>query len=380
MTDNDKRIACILLCSTLGLSESEQSTLPLSTVEWNDIAIALHRRELDPSIFLKQPIERINEQLSLSASLCERIQKLLNRAGKLAIEQSAIEGLGIQIATRNDDSYPKYFSECIGNARPPVFYVAGEPNNLFPRRITLFGSPQNTAQREELLQALMQQASFEPTTFILSETNPLTPGMLEYSDASRCNVLVTTVTPLGLILQQRSYRQPMQRKTVAYVSQTRPDNHSSKQGLTSIDWSCYASHYLIVSLQRDGNDAWKIIRFLPGTLTSMLSNELRIEELPEYTNSPTFTSTAELSRFPFEEIIEPVLVTTTQAPIVTDEKSVLSTHTKISAVADIETREEANPKTTVVKKKKTKTSKNASTGQLTLFDTSTDIKIDERRE
>jgi hypothetical protein len=112
----------------------------------------------------------------------------------------------------------------------------------------------------------------------------------------------------------------------------------------------------------------------------MLSNQLRIEELPEYTNSPTFTSGAELSRFPFEEILEPVLTSTSQAPFPTDEKSMLSTHTQISAVAETETRGEANPKTTVLKKKKTKSSKNAITGQLTLFDTYTDTKIDEKRE
>jgi hypothetical protein len=318
--------------------------------------------------------------LMLPDSLSNRIQKLLNRAGKLAIEQSAIEGLGIQIATRNDECYPKFISECVGNVRPPLFYIAGEPNNLFPRRIALLGSHEKPAYKDALFQFLVQQTSFEPTTFVLSETNPLTPRMLEYADSTRCNVLVTTVTPLGVLLQQRSYRQPMQRKTVAYVSQTRPDNHSQKQGLTSIDWSCYASHHLIVSLQRDGNDVWKLIRFLPGTLTAILSNELRMEELPEYTNSPTFTSGAELSRFPFEEILEPVLTSTSQAPFPTDEKSMLSTHTQISAVAETETRGEANPKTTVLKKKKTKSSKNAITGQLTLFDTYTDTKIDEKRE
>lgn len=380
MSDSDKRIACILLCSSLGLSEFEQSTLPLSTLEWNTIAKALHSRKLDPSIFLMQPLEQINEQLSLSASLCDRIQKLLNRAGKLAIEQSAVEGLGIHIATRNDDFYPKFISECIGNARPPVFYVAGEPNNLFSRRITLFGSPENTVHREKIFRILVQQTSFKPTTFVLSETNPLTPQMLEYADTTRFNVLVATVSPLGSLLQQRTYRQPMQRKTAAYVSQTRPDNHSQKHGLTYTDWSSYASHHLLLSLQIEENDMWKLIRFLPGSLTSMLSNGLRIEELPEYTNSPTFTSLAVFSKHPFEEVLEQSIISTTQVPITTDKKSELSTHIQTTSVPDTEKRVEQNPKRTSVEINITETNETRPNFQLTFLDALNDIKTSAVKE
>jgi hypothetical protein len=355
MTDSDKRIACILLCSTLALSESEQSTLPLSTSEWNTIASTLHKRELDPSIFLDHPIEQLSELLMLPDSFCNRIQKLLNRAGKLAIEQSAIEGLGIQIATRNDECYPKFISECVGNVRPPLFYIAGEPNNLFPRRIALLGSSEKPAYKDALFQFLVLQTSFEPTTFVVSEKNPMTPRLLECANTTCFNVLVTTDKPLGSLLQQRSYRLPMQQKIAAYVSQQRPDNYLQSHASSYIDWSSYAAHNLFMTIKHNETETSKLIRFLPGSLYALISGGSRIEELPEFVNSPTFTSLTELPALPFEEIDAPVAHSTSMDSNSRNENSDPITHTQIAIDGSAEQNADKNPRKKNVKKVITKT-------------------------
>ncbi|HET7694106.1 MAG TPA: DNA-processing protein DprA [Vicinamibacterales bacterium] len=138
--NNDGQVI-LLLCSTLALPRSSGGVKPLSGREWNELARGIstsHFRR--PGALLGAAADDIRRELRLDASLAERIGKLLERGGQVAIERSRLEDLGIWVLTRVDANYPPRLKERLRGQAPPVLFGAGPQPAMNDTGLAVVGS------------------------------------------------------------------------------------------------------------------------------------------------------------------------------------------------------------------------------------------------
>lgn len=129
----------LLLCSHLGLS-SDPDTAPFTLRDWNPLARKLQANSLRPGALLDLSEQDLVTQLSASSEEANRITRLLERRGSLAIELERLESLGIRVLTRGDENYPLRYRERLRDAAPAVLFYAGNRELLGQPGIAVVGS------------------------------------------------------------------------------------------------------------------------------------------------------------------------------------------------------------------------------------------------
>ena len=132
--------AILLLCSRLALSK-EPEFKPLTLREWNSLARKILDSSLSsPSGLLGLSTDRLKAGLNLSDSQVERVLRLLERGGGLAIELERLESLGIWVVTRADKRYPQRLRKRLRHSAPAVLFGAGERELLGQPGLAVVGS------------------------------------------------------------------------------------------------------------------------------------------------------------------------------------------------------------------------------------------------
>jgi DNA processing protein len=132
--------AILLLCSRLALSK-EPDFKPLTLREWNSLARKILDSSLSsPSGLLGLSTDRLKAELNLSDSQGERVLRLLERGGGLAIELERLESLGIWVVTRADKRYPQRLRKRLRHSAPAVLFGAGERELLGQPGLAVVGS------------------------------------------------------------------------------------------------------------------------------------------------------------------------------------------------------------------------------------------------
>lgn len=131
--------AILLLCSHLGLS-SDPVHAPFTLKDWNPLAKKLQSLSMRPSALLGQTSKQIQGQLDLSDEEAERISRLLQRSGSIAIELERLASLGIFVLTRADTDYPTRYRQRLKESAPSVLFYAGEKALLGQPGIAVVGS------------------------------------------------------------------------------------------------------------------------------------------------------------------------------------------------------------------------------------------------
>jgi DNA processing protein len=132
--------AILLLCSRLALSK-EPEFKPLTLREWNSLARKILDSSLSsPSGLLGLSTDRLKAELNLSDSQVERVLRLLERGGGLAIELERLESLGIWVVTRADKRYPQRLRKRLRHSAPAVLFGAGERELMGQPGLAVVGS------------------------------------------------------------------------------------------------------------------------------------------------------------------------------------------------------------------------------------------------
>ena len=131
--------ALLLLCSHLALSSSIGYS-PLSLRDWNPLAKKLQSLSMRPAALLGLNSEELKELLGVAEEESERIARLLERSGSLAIELERLESLGIHVLTRADPDYPARYKQRLKDAAPTILFYAGEKALLGQPGIAVVGS------------------------------------------------------------------------------------------------------------------------------------------------------------------------------------------------------------------------------------------------
>jgi predicted Rossmann fold nucleotide-binding protein DprA/Smf involved in DNA uptake len=118
--------AILLLCSQLGLP-AQPDPAPLTLREWNPLARKLQASALGrPGALPGLATSDLKTALDLSDAEAERLSRLLERGGALAIELERLESLGIWVLTRADDGYPPRLRQRLKEYAPAVLFGSGE--------------------------------------------------------------------------------------------------------------------------------------------------------------------------------------------------------------------------------------------------------------
>jgi len=130
----------LLLCSYFGLPKDSDLS-PLTLREWNRLARKIQFSVLrQPEELLGQTVEELQKQLDLPEAEAERLVRLLQRSGALAIELERLASRGIRVMTRADTDYPQRYHQRLKESAPAILFYAGEAALLGQPGIAVVGS------------------------------------------------------------------------------------------------------------------------------------------------------------------------------------------------------------------------------------------------
>ena len=133
--------ALVALCSGLGLSSKDEDTSPFTLAAWNKLAKQIQNSALkEPSALSGLSATELARQLSVTMDEAERIAKLLDRAGGLALELEALFSKGMWAVTRIDELYPPKLKSNLKAQAPTVLYGSGDIELLRRGGIAAVGS------------------------------------------------------------------------------------------------------------------------------------------------------------------------------------------------------------------------------------------------
>lgn len=131
----------VLLCTRLALPRGADGPKPLSLVEWNDLAGRIARSEWQrPGALLGRAAGELASVLGVSLPQAERMARLLERGGQLALEVERLADRGIWVLTRADEEYPVRWRQRLRSQAPAVLFGAGDRNLLGQGGLAVVGS------------------------------------------------------------------------------------------------------------------------------------------------------------------------------------------------------------------------------------------------
>lgn len=137
--------AILMLCSQLGLSANENGNdtqpKPFALNEWNRLARTLAQSELGgPAGLIGLDASAIASSLGLLLAEGERIARLLERGGMLAIELERLASRGIWALTRASDRYPSRLRRTLRHMAPAVLFGSGSLSLAAQNNLAIVGS------------------------------------------------------------------------------------------------------------------------------------------------------------------------------------------------------------------------------------------------
>lgn len=126
-----------LLCAHLPGAEAEN---PLSPREWHTLTERLADIALSPGQLLGPAAGELAAALGMDLAEAERLERLLARRDRLAVELARLARLGIWPLTLADAAYPTRWQERLGPRTPPLLFGVGETALLEAGGLAVVGS------------------------------------------------------------------------------------------------------------------------------------------------------------------------------------------------------------------------------------------------
>src|ERR1051325_8770807 len=132
--------AVLALCSSLALPDDDAPE-PFKLSGWNELSRQIGKSALkDPSALQGRSAKDLSKDLGIPSDDAERIVRLLDRSGGLALELENLFSRGIWAVTRADESYPNRLRTVLKHQAPSVLVGAGDIRLLGRSGIAVIGS------------------------------------------------------------------------------------------------------------------------------------------------------------------------------------------------------------------------------------------------
>jgi len=133
----------LALCSAFRLKEAAagEDVQPLKLSEWNELERQIRSSSIKiPSALRGRTADEVGKVLALPLDEAERIVRLLDRSGRLALELENIFSRGMWAVTRADELYPARLRDALQHQAPTVLFGAGEIQLLRRTGVAVVGS------------------------------------------------------------------------------------------------------------------------------------------------------------------------------------------------------------------------------------------------
>ncbi len=157
---SDDVMVTILLCSYIGI-KADDDLKPFSLSEWNTLLDKLEYNNMEPGQILGNAGNEILDKIGLSQEEKKRIQVLLNRGARAALELDDFSRKGIYIVTRGEKEYPVLLRKRLKKKTPPVLYYAGDLELTKNLGIAVVGSRNIDSEGIAFTEKLVKKACME---------------------------------------------------------------------------------------------------------------------------------------------------------------------------------------------------------------------------
>src|SRR5438128_798720 len=133
----------LALCSAFALPEdvSGAGPSPFTLSEWNQLARQMQSSSLKrPADLQDRTAKDLGKGLGLPSDDAERIVRLLERCGGLALQLEGLFSRGMWVVTRLDDRYPARLRDALKHQAPTVLFGAGGIELLQRSGVAVIGS------------------------------------------------------------------------------------------------------------------------------------------------------------------------------------------------------------------------------------------------
>ena len=138
---NDDGQALLALCSPFALTDDRLDGGPFTLAEWNKIEKQIEQSPWKrPAELQGRTADQIAKTLSISMGDADRVVRLLERSGRMALELESIFSRGMWVLTRMDALYPAKLRETLKHQAPTVLFGAGEVELLSRGGVAVIGS------------------------------------------------------------------------------------------------------------------------------------------------------------------------------------------------------------------------------------------------
>ena len=140
---NDDGLVMLALCSAFGLPEGGGAgePAPFKLSEWNKLARQIQDSPLkQPAALPGHTADKLAKALVLPPEDAERLARLLDRSGRLALELEGLFSRGMWAISRADEWYPKKLRDTLKHQAPTVLFGAGDARLLSRGGVAVIGS------------------------------------------------------------------------------------------------------------------------------------------------------------------------------------------------------------------------------------------------
>jgi len=140
---SDDGHAILALCSAFGLPPEPEArpAAPFTLAAWNQLAKQIGASPLkSPAALQRLEAAGIAKALGIPEEESKRIELLLGRAGRLALELETLFSRGMWVVTRADELYPKNLRANLKAQSPTVLFGAGDIHLLRKGGVAVIGS------------------------------------------------------------------------------------------------------------------------------------------------------------------------------------------------------------------------------------------------
>lgn len=214
--------AMLCVCGDIGVS-LDSNLKPFTVVQWSNLAEKLVENDLRPRHLFDIEKEEVAGKMGLGDDEIERILRLLNRSGNIAVEISNLSNQGINILTRADQIYPSSLKEKLKKYAPPILYYAGNLSLLENPGVAVVGSRDIDNHGIEFTKKLAQRVTGDGLNIVSGGARGVDSIAEQVANDSDGTTVIVVSDTMEQRIQKKEVRMAIARKNSLILSPFRPD-------------------------------------------------------------------------------------------------------------------------------------------------------------